>query len=398
MAIDLIETPKIKYSETDSNPTPSGDGAEIPVIIGITNNATPATGIKKFKNYTEAARSVANGGIGVEADIDTNPILAYLKDFFKENIKKEADDLVVPYVYVIDLGTGKTSGGSPVLDTTAWTTAFANAKIKRDAQAEVLVGFQKTDTAAAIIPLVTSALTKIKEDSIKGNPRILYYTVDGMTMDELKALTNSTSTTTVNGNTVNLFIQEPRVALIGLANDFGKTCARIFTTHYSEEPGYSEYRSVNVGTFTERTDTEEDAIMNAGIIFNRDEMPGKNIYPKICLAVSTAFAKAPDNRPNDCLLHARRNVDQLIRDAYDVLYPQLKRNETEVNLSYLQADIDTLVNDKKEKGYMMDGTYIDVKESASNPFDLDVEGVAIPVNATELIRFRLYVEAPNTTI
>lgn len=398
MAIDLIETPKIKYSETDSNPTPTGDGAEIPVIIGITNNTTPATGIKKFKNYTEAARSVANGGIGVEADIDTNPVLAYLKDFFKENIKKEADDLVVPYVYVIDLGTGKTDDTTPVLDTTAWTTAFANAKIKRDAQAEVLVGFQKTDTAAAIIPLVNSALTKIKEDSIKGNPRILYYTVDGMTMDELKALTNSTSTTTVNGNTVNLFIQEPRVALTGLANDFGKTCARIFTTHYSEEPGYGEYRSVNVGTFTERTDTEEDDIMNAGIIFNRDEMPGKNIYPKICLAVSTAFAKAADNRPNDCLLHARRNVDQLIRDAYDVLYPQLKRNETEVNLSYLQADIDTLVNDKKEKGYMMDGTYIDVKESASNPYDLEVEGVAIPVNATELIRFRLYVEAPNTTI
>lgn len=398
MAIDLIETPKIKYSEIDSNPTPTGDGAEIPVIIGITNNTTPATGIKKFKNYTDAAKSVANGGIGVEADIATNPVLAYLKDFFKENIKKEPDDLVVPYVYVIDLGTGKTSDETPVLNTTAWTTAFANAKIKRDAQAEVLVGFQKTDTAAAIIPIINSALAKIKDDSVKGNPRILYYTVNGMTMDELKALTDTSSTTTVNGNTVNLFIQEPRVALIGLANDFGKTCARIFTTHYSEEPGYGEYRSVNVGTFTERTDTQEDGIMNAGIIFNRDEMPGKNIYPKICLAVSTAFAKAADNRPNDCLLHARRNVDQLIRDAFDVLYPQLKRNETEVNLSYLQADIDTLVNDKKEKGYMMDGTYIDVKESASNPYDLEVEGVAIPVNATELIRFRLYVEAPNTTI
>lgn len=398
MAIDLNETPKIKFAETDSNPTPTGDGAEIPVIIGISNNNTPASGVLKFRNYTEAAKSVANGGIGVEADIATNPLLSFLKDFFKENFKKEADDLLVPYVYVIDLGTGKTSGNSPVLDTTAWTTAFANAKIKRDAQAEVLVGFKKADTAAAIIPIVESALAKIKEDAVKGNPRILYYTVDGMTMDELKALTDTSSTTTSGGNTVNLFIQEPRVALIGLANDFGKTCARIFTTHYSEEPGYAQYRSVSAGTFTERTDTEEDAIMNAGIIFNRDEKPGKNIYPKICLAVSTSFAKNPDNRPNDCLLHSRRNVDQLIRDAFDVLYPQLKRNETEVNLSYLQADIDTLVNEKKEKGYMMDGTYIDVKESASNPYDLEVEGVAVPVNATELIRFRLYVEAPNTTI
>ena len=387
MAIDLNETPKIKYGETDSNPTPNGDGAEIPVIIGITGNSTPATGILKFKNYTAAAKTVANGGIGT--DPTTNPVLQFLKDFFEENIKKESDDLAVPYVYVIDLGTGKTSGQSPTLDATAWTAAMASAKIKRDAQAEVYVGFQKTDTAANIIPIMESALESIRTDAVKGNPRIAYYSVDGMSMTELAALTDSESAK---------YIQDPRLALIGPFSEFGITCARIFTTHYSEEPGYEQYRSVSVGTFTERTDTEEDTIQNNGIIFNRDEKPGKNVYPKICLAVSTAFAKNPDNRPNDCLLHARRNVDQLIRDAFDVLYPQIKRNETEVNLSYCQADIDTLVSEKKEKGYMMEGTYIDVKESESNPYDLETEGVAVPVNATELIRFRMYIEAPNTTI
>ena len=398
MAIDLTETPKIKYQEIDSNPTPSGDGAEIPVIIGITNNATPATGVLRFRNYTAAARSVANGGIGVEADIATNPLLQFLKDFFKENVKKEADDLVVPYVYVIDLGTGKTSDQTPVLNASAWTSAFASAKIKRDATAEVLVGFKKTDTAAAIIPILDSALDKIKTDAVKGSPRVLYYSVDGMSMTELAALTDTNSTTTNNGNTVNLYIQDSRLALIGLYNEFGITCARIFTTHYSEEPGYGEYRSVSANTFVERTDTEEDTIQNNGIIFNHDEKPGKSIHPKINLAVSTSFAKNSDNRPNDCLLHARRNVDQLIRDVFETLYPQLKRNETEVNLSYCQADVDTLINDKKEKGYMMDGTYVDVKESTSNPFDLEAEGVAVPVNATELIRFSMYIEAPNTTI
>jgi hypothetical protein len=397
MAINLTETPKIKLSEIDSNPTSAeGDGAEIPVIIGITGNPTPAEGVLKFKNYTAAAKSVANGGIGTDAT--NNPLLAYLKKFFKENIKKESEDLVVPYVYCIDLVTGKTSGNSPVLDTTAWTNAFAKAKIKRDATAEVLVGFKKTDTAANIIPIITSALTKIKEDAVKGSPRILYYTVDGMTMTELEALTDTESTTTSGGNTVNLFIQDSRLGLVGLAEDFPEICARIFTTHYSEEPGYEQFRSIEPNHFTERTDDEEDDIMNAGIIFGRDEKPSKSIYPKICLAVSTAFAKAPDNRPNDCLLHARRNVDQLIRDAYDVLYPQLKRNETEINLSYLQADLDTLVNDKISKGYMMDGPYINVKESTSNPLDLEAEGVAVPVNATGLIRFSMYIEAPKITI
>ena len=91
MPIDLTETPKIKYSETESNPTPNGDGAEIPVIIGITNNTTPATGVLKFKNYT-AKKSIANGGIGT--DPTTNPLLAYLKNFFKENIKKEVKTLL----------------------------------------------------------------------------------------------------------------------------------------------------------------------------------------------------------------------------------------------------------------------------------------------------------------
>ncbi|WP_296882121.1 hypothetical protein [uncultured Methanobrevibacter sp.] len=387
MSIDLTETPKIKYFETESNPTPNGDGAEIPVIIGITGNSTPASDVLKFKNYTAAAKSIANGGIGT--DPDTNPVLKFLKGFFEENIKKESDDLTVPYVYVIDLGTGKTSGQTPTLDNAAWTAAFATAKIKRDAQAEVLVGFKKADTAAKIIPIIQSGLAKIKEDAKKGNPRILYYSVDGMDMDELAELNDSDQTN---------YVQDPRVGLIGPFDEFGITCARIFTTHFSEEPGYEEYRSVSAGTFTERTDDEEDEIQNAGIIFNRDEKPGKSVHPKICLAVSSAFAKNPDNRPNDCLLHARRNVDQLIRDAFEVLYPQLKRNETEVNLSYLQADIDTLVSEKKEAGYMMEGTYIDVKESESNPFDLDVEGVAVPVNSTELIRFTMYIEAPVTTV
>ena len=139
--------------------------------------------------------------------------------------------------------------------------------------------------------------------------------------------------------------------------------------------------------------------MNAGVIFNRDEYVSQDIHPKICLAVSTAFGKKPaESRQNDSLLHARRNVDQLIRDAFQVLYPQLKRNETEINLAYLQSDLDILCNDKIKSGYMLDGTYIEVDEDTVNPYDLKVEGVAIPVNATEIIGFSVYIEAPNTTV
>lgn len=382
----ITQTPKVIYSESQYNPTLGGDGAEIPIFIGITNNGTPASGIQKYRNYDACAKTVANGGIGT--DTTTNPLLACLKDFFAENIKLDNDDLCVPYVYVIDLGTGKTTGQSPVLKTADWTDAMASAKKKREVTAEVYVGFQKTDTAAAIIPIMEAAVTSINTETNRGNPRICYFTVAGMNDSELGALTDESQSK---------YIQNSRVGLCEPAL-FGKTLARIFTTHYSEEPGYDEYRSVSPGTFSERTESAENTVQADGIIFNHDEKPGTHEYPKLNLAVSTSFAKSASSRPNDCLLHARRNVDQLIRETFDVVYPQLKRNETQVHLSYTQAALDNLVNEKIKAGYMMPGTKLTAKESETDAYDLEVEGVAVPVNATELINVSVYIEAPNITI
>ena len=95
---------------------------------------------------------------------------------------------------------------------------------------------------------------------------------------------------------------------------------------------------------------EELALQDAGIIFIRDEIANSEIHPRINLAVSSAFATTPESRPNDALLHARRNVDNLVRRVYDTLYSQLKRNETETNLSFLQsiADVPGYQGDKQD--------------------------------------------------
>ena len=69
----------------------------------------------------------------------------------------------------------------------------------------------------------------------------------------------------------------------------------------------------------------------------------------------------------------------------------MKRNETETNLSFLQSDIDVVVEEEIRKGYMMDGTELEVLESETNPYDLKVEGVAVPVNSTLLIGFRFFI-------
>ena len=210
--------------------------------------------------------------------------------------------------------------------------------------------------------------------------------LDGPDIDaELIAFTDDSETD---------YIQNKRVGLIE-PKYFGKTVAKICTTPYWEEPGYTDFRSITPGEFGDRTPEEELALQDAGIIFIRDEIANSEIHPRINLAVSTAFATNPDNRPNDALLHARRNVDNLVRRVYDTLYSQLKRNETETNLSFLQSDIDVVVEEEICKGYMMDGTELEVLESETNPYDLKVEGVAVPVNSTLLIGFSLYVESPN---
>ena len=379
MGITITETPKTKYKESKSDPTLSGSGAEIPIIIGISGNETPTAGIQRFDDYTDACKTIANGGIGT--DPSTNPLLAFLEGFFAESKKKYSGDLKVPYVYVIDLGTATVKSGS------AWNAAFELAKVKREVQVEVYVGFKKGTgiTANDFIALLESANESIVADSEYGNPRIGYFTVEDYNNTELKALTTSDSNK----------IQQSRIACTE-PSKFPEYVARICTTHYSEEPGFYEMRSVKSGEFPELTKTEANSLQNAGIIFGQDEKVGSRLIPRINLAVSTAFAANPDYRPNDSWLHARRNTDQLIREGYEIIFEQLKRNETEINLSYLQSDLDVLVDDKINLGYMMDGTRLTVKESADDPTDLLIEGVAVPVNSSLIIEFTMYVKEPNT--
>ena len=101
-----------------------GEGAKIPVFIGKTGN-TGTTSYKvdgsvvlSFNSYEEACRATTAGGIGT--DPETNPLLAVLKDFFEENIRKTAGDIQVPKVYVIDCGSATTIA--------VWTTAIATSK------------------------------------------------------------------------------------------------------------------------------------------------------------------------------------------------------------------------------------------------------------------------------
>ena len=377
MAITITETPKVRYYEGDSNPGLNGGGAQIPIFIGITGNTSPTPGIQKFKSYTAAKRTIPNGGIGT--DPTTNPLLAVLEDFFIEGRKNESEDIGIPYVYVIDLGTATVENPAP------WLAAMELAKTKREIAAEIYVGFKQADDKAKMLGILKSALSSIKADNEYGNPRIAYYTVANATDAQLMVHTDDEQ---------EVYVQDSRLALCE-PKYFGRILAKIMTTPFYEEPGYTDFRSIAPGEFNNRTPAHENELQSAGIIFIKDELAGSEIHPRINLAVSTAFAASQDVRVNDCLLHARRNVDQLIREVYVALYHQIKRNETETNIIYCQTDVDVIVNKFLDNGWMMDGTNIEVIEANNNPYRLLAEGVSVPVNSTLFIGFSMYIEEPN---
>lgn len=405
MVREIQKTPHVIYEEADSNPTLSGDGAYVPVFIGKTGNTSAdPTKILKFRNYSAARKATTYGGIGT--DETTNPLLATLKDFFEEADKQSSEDLSVPYVYVIDMGdtpikgtyeegTGDDKVTKNYLDD--WAYAFDLAKTKRECTVEILVAFtQETtkgetttgDNAVDIIRLLVTADTSIEKDAKSGIPRTLLTTISGATDENLISYTQEESG---EGK----YINDSRIAIVE-PTGAGKIFARICCTPFNIEPGYYTFRTIQSGVYNKRTDDEQEELMNAGIIFVRDELANNTIYPKICLAVSTAMGLTPATRPNDALLHQRRNADNLITKIYNICYSQLKRNETKVNLATLQTDIDTIVEDQITEGNMMKGTTVKVSESDVDPYQIQVEGACIPVNSTLYIHFSMFVEEPNT--
>lgn len=366
MTINKI--PGVYYTETTSYEN-IGAGSKIPVFIGKTGNTgsgsykVDGTVILSFNNYNDAAQPITAGGIGTNPS--TNPILAALKDFFAENERKTSGDISVPHVYVIDCGAATSLA--------VWTTAFATAKKKRDADIEVYIGaenvYQNDDID--ITDVLSAASESLRAHATNLMLRCGFYT-------------DSTADTDTKLIALSQDIKLPRIGLIE-PTLFGKTIARICCTPFYLEPGFTAYRTVSPGTFKERTPTQELSLQNNAVIFNHDEHTSRVIYPKINLAVMSTFSLT--ERPADALFHARYNADTLLKEVFDVCYSQVKNNETNTNIAYLQSQVDKVVDTAVNNGYMKaydgaTGTKLFVAESDSDPYDIVVTGTIMPVNAT----------------
>ena len=184
----ITKRPGVYYTETTEFEL-QGNGGKIPVFIGKTGNSASTgykvdgTQILTFANYGEACRTIANGGIGT--DPDTNPLLAILKEFFEEAEPKAAEDIGIPYVYVIDVGAGTSK--------TAWLSALTTAKTKREAIVEVYCGAENiSDDGYTLADFLAAASASIATETANLNLRTGFTTKEDATDAQLIALNPST--------------------------------------------------------------------------------------------------------------------------------------------------------------------------------------------------------------
>ena len=358
-----------------------GAGSKIPVFIGYTGNKattdhkTDGTQILTYTKWSEINTTIEKGGLGVYTEDTDNLMLKTLHEFFEESALTLSTDIGVPYIYVIDLGDATSKDN--------WLNALSIAKSKAEATVEVYVGIEKITGDYKFNDFLEAAYTSILAESHALKLKIGLTTKFDIAED--------IASTDVDDELIKLTdpengIQRRRIGIIE-PYLFGKTVARICLTEYNIEPGFHEYRSVNPEEFIDRTPDQQLALQDAGIIFNRDEVLTSETYPKINLAVTTAFRANP--RPADALFHARINADHLLLLVFDTIYPQIKNNETATNFAYLQTQVDKLIDDEVEAENMIkydedtgEGTRLILSESDNDPYYAVLSGQIQPVNCT----------------
>jgi hypothetical protein len=357
-----------------------GEGGEIPCFIGVTNNSrVDATKITRYNTFKEISKSVDEGGIGatgdLEKDLETNPLLRILKDFYEETEPLDYDTPTVPYIYVVDVGVGE--------NLNVWYTALETCKTYRDINLEVYYGIEtlKED----LQPFIDKSMVSIQTQAKKLDLRRAFTTITHKYQnDEWVDVTDTDLINLAQANTKynRLNLIEPTF--------FGKIMGKYCITRIGEESGYSVFNTIPVDSFKPRTPREQLSLQNSGVVFCRDEYSSNQFYPKINLGVCTCFGNPVDERPADALDSNRRIADYILMQVFDACYPQIKARETRTQIVVLQTKVNNIVYNAIENDLCVAynqhknpvGTQLVVEESDNNPYAMIVKGSIQPVNCT----------------
>lgn len=177
-----------------------------------------------------------------------------------------------------------------------------------------------------------------------------------------------------------------RLAIINPDNYAGAVIGKSYTTPYNEDIGFGALNTP-VSTLTYNfTDSQELTLMNAGILFITSELRQGTKINRVCLGVSTAFS----GNAADGELIVRTIADEVLNNVKNACEPFIKSKSNEQQIAFLQADIDTIIEEFAENGDI-DGTSSVLTVSQASNYSFNVTGTLKPSRAVIAIEV-------NTTI
>lgn len=178
-----------------------------------------------------------------------------------------------------------------------------------------------------------------------------------------------------------------RLALINPDNYAGAVIGKVYKTPYNEDVGYDNINT-GIGELTyQYTDSQELTLMNSGVLLITSELRQGIKINRILLGVSTAFSTAAA----DGQLTVRRIADAVLNDVKDACDPFVKARTNEQNITFLQADIDSIIEAAVERGDIQEeGSELTVSQGADD-YTFNVVGSLKPARAVIAIEV-------NTTI
>ena len=384
-----------------------GDTGQVPVFVGVTNNESgEGTDIHKYYGFDEAAKSIAEGGIGqtgnIEKDLQTNPLLNVLQRFFGESEATISADATVPYIYVVDVGDGITLN--------YWKNALNTVNLVHDINLEAFYGLEYLgENLQLFIDLNSAHLTKDAKEFMfrRAYTTLVYKDVDNkefvdddvimdLAQDNLDANRLRVVDSQISdkeANTIAAKTVDPYI--------FGQFVGRVCVTPVGKEAGYYTFDTISTGTFAKRTKEERTKLMEAGVIFGFDEYYKESYHARMNLNVATSFGNAPSARPADSVDYARRICDTILLEIYDTCYPFIKTLETRTNITILQTKVNLIVSNAVNKGWLVeytdsnpDGSYLELEESDSDPFAMIIRGKLQPVKEMVAIDVETTITSP----
>jgi hypothetical protein len=183
-----------------------------------------------------------------------------------------------------------------------------------------------------------------------------------------------------------------------------KYAAKQACTPPGDDPCKGPYRTVTPAQMSKYTDADLNTLVSAGIVCDwiyRSPYDTSELVEPI-RAVSTAFRSADGARPADANIHIRRNADDIWRQMDLIAANQLKSNDTETGITYVQELLTAFLESMVDAGRLKPkkttptdkGYFVRVDEDTADAFKLIITRKIRPINAVYFLDEPSTVQAP----